>query len=267
MLPELKRRFPHHLAMQNLGSLDGAAGCRDYEEIIPLESNEVAQVHRYLDLGASWPICHGSIDVMMADAVTNLRQMAPQKPVLLAESGAVEPHHARPWDQYPRDTEGMILHDILFAPFFAGSVGSGNAWHWHEYVDRNNLWWHFQRFSRAIEGINPIEEGFTPCRSDTSDLRVYILQGKNTSLIWCRDAASDWQTELMEGHPPSPLCHQCITLPFSVDSELSRYSISFYDPWMDRSTPEIPCLSEVISLPSFRRSLVLRLTRQKNPPF
>ncbi len=208
MLPELKQRFPHHMAMQNLGSFDGIASCRAYEEIMPLESNEVAQVHRYLDLGASWAICHGPIDVMMADAVTNLWRIAPQKPVLLSEGGAVEPHHARPWDQYPQDTEGIILHDLLFAPFFAGAAGSGNPWHWHEYVDHNNLWWHFQRFSQAIKGINPIEEEFIPCRSDTNNLRVYVLKGKNISLIMCRDAATDWQTEILHGRPPGIMCDQ-----------------------------------------------------------
>ena len=52
------------------------------------------------------------------------------------------------------------------------------VWHWHEYVSRNNLWWHFKRFSKTIEGLNPIEAQFVPCRKDTERLRVYVLEGK-----------------------------------------------------------------------------------------
>ena len=60
MLTELHRRFPRNLAMQSLGSFD-TAGVRDlYRRHSLLPGNDVAQVHRYLDLGAaprglSWP--------------------------------------------------------------------------------------------------------------------------------------------------------------------------------------------------------------------
>ena len=44
---------------------------------------------------------------------------------------------------------GIILHDVLFAPFFAGAAGPGHCWHWNVYVDRNNLWHHFARFAAS----------------------------------------------------------------------------------------------------------------------
>ena len=31
------------------------------------------------------------------------------------------------------------LHDVLFAPFFAGSAGTGQIWHWNTYVERHEL--------------------------------------------------------------------------------------------------------------------------------
>lgn len=261
MLPELKKRCPNHLAMQNLGSFDGDWAQPVYDEISPLADNEVAQIHRYLDFGSDWKICHGPIDAMMADAIATLRRIAPGKPALISECGAVEPNHARPWDQYPKDTDGTILHDILFGAFFAGSAGSGNCWHWHEYVDRNNLWWQFKRFSRAIEGVNPIQEELAPCRNDTGRLRVHVLQGKNISLAWCRDAASDWQTELIRGEAPTEVCGEKIELPMFADFPDSKLSVAFYDPWTDCLTEPVPTSSGVISLPPFHRSLVVRLTR------
>lgn len=60
------------------------------------------------------------------------------KPVILAETGAVEPKHAGPSQYYPLDTVGIILHDALFAPFFSGAAGAGMIWHWDQYVANNN---------------------------------------------------------------------------------------------------------------------------------
>lgn len=255
MLPELKARFPNHLAMQNLGSYDREASRAAYEGIMPLEANDVAQVHRYLDLGAAWEVCHGAVDIMMADAVSNLRRIAPGKPVLLSEGGAVEPNHARPWDHYHRDKNGAILHDILFSAFFAGAAGSGNAWHWHEYVDRNNLWWQFKRFARAIEGIDPVSEEFAPCRHDTGRLRVYVLRGRNVCLAWCRDARSTWKTELMENLRPEIIRDAVIAPPPGWEQDRA---VSFYDPWTDQSRCGIVSAEGTISLPPFRRSMVVR---------
>jgi hypothetical protein len=33
------------------------------------------------------------------------------------------------------------------------------CWHWESYVDRNNLWYHFGRFSEVVKGINPRYRG------------------------------------------------------------------------------------------------------------
>jgi len=127
MLPELRRLFPRHLALQSLGSFDTEGAREDYRW---LAGNDAAQVHRYLDLGAPLKVCHGPVDVLAADAVRELRDFKPAEPILLAESGALEPRHSGPFLLYERDRAGMILHDVLFAPFFAGAAGSGQCWHW-----------------------------------------------------------------------------------------------------------------------------------------
>src|SRR5215218_6594065 len=123
MLAEVKRVFPQNLVMQSLGSFDGDYVKQTYQYMMGLHGNEVAQVHRYLDLGAAYQVCHASMDVICASAVNDLLCYQLNKPVLLAETGAVEPHHAGPSHFYSRDTAGILLHDILFAPFFAGSAG------------------------------------------------------------------------------------------------------------------------------------------------
>jgi hypothetical protein len=168
MLGELHRLFPKNLAMQSLGSFD-SANVRDlYRRHSLLAGNDVAQVHRYLDLGASLDICHGPMDMLAADAVRELAQFNPNRPILLAESGAVEPSHAGPFKLYAKDREGILLHDVLFAPFFSGAAGAGQIWHWDSYVDKNNLWRHFARFAAAVKDIDPPSEQFTPIATGAS---------------------------------------------------------------------------------------------------
>jgi hypothetical protein len=256
MLPELHRLFPKQLAMQSFGSFD-TDGVRDsYRQMIALPGNDVAQVHRYLDLGARLEVCHGPVDVLAADAVRELLDVRPGKPVLLAESGAVEPGHAGPFKLYKEDTEGIILHDVLFAPFFAGAAGSGQIWHWDHYVAANGLWWQVGRFARAVAGLDPPAEGFEPVRWDQASLRVYGLKGRTTWVAWCRDASSDWRSELAEKRPARERSGLALDLgPLPAGAR-----VRVYDPWRDRETEASLDQSGRIALPGFRRSVVVRVS-------
>ena len=198
----VKQRFPDNLVMQSLGSFDNESVRPVYKKMMLLQGNEVAQVHRYLDLGADMELCHAPMDVICSSAVDEILSYNTGKPVMLAETGAVEPSHSGPSKFYPVDTAGILLHDILFAPFFSGSAGCGMCWHWESYVDRNNLWYHFGRFNESIKGINPVAEEFIPSWSESGNLRIYQLKGKNTILLWLRDKRNTWQSELRDGQPP-----------------------------------------------------------------
>ena len=83
-------------------------------------------------------------------------------PILVSEIGAVEANHSGPSVLYEKDKEGTLLHDILFAPFFAGAAGGGQIWHWDSYVAPNNLWFQFSRFAETVKGLDPPAEGFQP---------------------------------------------------------------------------------------------------------
>jgi hypothetical protein len=176
---------------------------------------------------------------------------------LLAETGAVEPRHAGPSKYYPRDTAGILLHDILFAPFFSGSAGTGMSWHWESYVHKNNLWYHYGRFSQAIHGINPIEEQFSSSLIETASLRIYILKGRKTTLAWLRDKNSNWQTELEQNIQAKTL--QRLTLPLTALAIKKASIIEVYDPWQNKWSTMKASNSE-FKLPDFKRSLVLRFS-------
>jgi len=257
MLDEVKKRFPENLVMQSLGSFDDERIRPVYKKMMLLPGNEIAQVHRYLDLGAKMEVCHAPMDVICASAIEELLTYHTDKPVILAETGAVEPRHAGPSKYYPPDTAGILLHDILFAPFFAGSAGAGMSWHWESYVHKNNLWYHFRRFHEVVKDLNPIEENFMPSKSETDALRIYSLKGKKTTLLWLRDKVNNWESELDKGQKPQTLHGIQLNLSKLGIKELPR-KIEVYDPWKNVWTT-LENTDPVFTLPDFKRSLVVRV--------
>lgn len=256
MLAEVKQRFPENMVMQSLGSFDGEYAKPVYEKLMVMPGNEVAQVHRYLDLGAEMEVCHAPMDIICSTAIKDLKAYHPGKPVILAETGAVEPDHAGPSKYYPKDTAGILLHDILFAPFFTGSAAPGMSWHWESYVDKNNLWFHYGRFNEAIKGIDPVRESLVPSFTETDQIRVYTLKGNRTSLYWIRDKKNNWKSELDQNIPPSLIKNIILNLPVAGSGK----SVDVYDPWTNKWTTVKSNKNKSITLPDFKRSVIVRLS-------
>jgi hypothetical protein len=256
MLSETKKRFPENLVMQSLGSFDADRVLPVYKKMMLLPGNDVAQVHRYLDLGADLEICHQPMDIICSSAIEEIRSYNTGKPVILAETGAVEPRHSGPSKLYPVDTAGVLLHDILFAPFFSGSAGAGMSWHWDSYVEKNNLWFQFGRFSETIKGINPIDERFDVSKSETPEFRIYQLHGKKTTLIWLRDKNNSWQSELRDGKQPEIRSGIQLNLK-DAGINITAGDVALYDPWKNRWM-KVRTDGTTLVLPDFRRSLVIK---------
>ena len=249
MLAALRTEFPRQMTVQNLGSFSDPQDFCEYDYLSRVRDNDFMQVHRYLDPGAAMDVTRGPMDILCADSVREMLDRRPDRPALLAETGAVQSRHKGPSFLYEVDTQGTLLHDEIFAPFFAGSAGCGQPWHWdHQYLDRYGLWYHFGRFARAVKGIDPAAENFRPAHTETSETRVYMLLGRKTTLLWCRDKASTWENELVRGVPAQPL--KGVRLPFD-----SVGGFKVYLPWEDREIdlPAGPCV-----LPEFTRSCVVR---------
>lgn len=263
MLPFLHRAFPSNLCVQSLGSFDTDRVRGQYQRLALTPGNDVAQVHRYLDLGARLEVCKGPMDILAADAVRELLAVKPNRPVILAESGAVEPSHSGPFKLYARDTNGVLLHDVLFAPFFAGAAGPGHIWHWDAYVSKNNLWWHFGRFAQVVQDLDPPAENFQPLMPPHDQLRVYALKGRTTTLLWCRDPRNTWQAELAEGKTPETV--QGAKLALGGLSPAGPVTIQSYDPWKNQWREIAVPPTDELPLPDFQRSLVVRIKSRTAP--
>jgi len=261
MLPELHRAFPRTMAIQSLGSFDSERVRDRYRAHSTMAGNDIAQVHRYLDLGAALEVCKGPVDMLAADAVRELISYNPGRPVILAESGAVEPKHAGPFKLYAADREGMLLHDILFAPFFAGAAGAGQIWHWDGYVAANNLWHHYGRFAEVVRGVDAAAEGFEAQMAEHERLRVYVLRGRKTVLAWCRDSRNTWESELKNGEKPEVLTGVSVDLGKALNGRRVQ-SARVYDPWANRWS-DAKVRDGKIALPAFSRSIVIRLANSR----
>lgn len=257
MLPALRMAFPENLVMQSLGSFDTEAKRERYRRHSTLPGNDLAQVHRYLDLGAQLEVCRGPMDLVAASAVRELLAFDPGRPVLLAESGAVEPRHSGPFKLYAADKAGIILHDTLFGAFFAGAAGPGHTWHWDSYVAANNLWRHFRHFAEAVRGIDPAAEQFEPVYLEQDRLRIHALKGRKNVLIWVRDGGASWESELRDGAPPATLSGISLEIKGALPPR-PMPTVRIYDPWTGKTTPA-PLRGGFVPLPEFQRSLVLRV--------
>jgi hypothetical protein len=261
MLGELHSRMPRHLAMQSVSSLDIGDVLSTYRIICRIKSNDVAQVHRYLDLGAVLKVCHEPVDILASDAVSELRAFNLHKPILLSKCGAFEPGRSSPFKLYEKDKDGIILHDFLFAPFFAGAAGPGQMWHWDTYVDKNSLWYHYARFAKAVEDIDIPAENFKPVQVKHSRLRVYALEGTDTIIVWCRDSNNDWQSELKQGIAPQ-IVHNALVDLSQIATSFEKARVRTYDPWKDKWT-DVQTGGSTIILPDFKRSIIVKIEKDQ----
>ena len=257
VLREMQDIFPKNLVTQSLGSMDGKWCFPIYDSIMKMPENDLIQVHRYLDEGAELEICHAPMDIVAADAIYTMQAYNQNKPILLAETGGVKRSHTGPHLAYASDKDGVMFHDVLFAPFFAGAAGPGHIWHWDAYVDMNDVWFQIRRFANAIKGVDPVAEDFEAHRADQNGLRVYVLKGKKTSMVWLRDAENTWQNELIDGHAPRLLSNVSINMSEALDRK-KMTKAEIYDPWNDEWSEKSISGRDIV-LPDFSRSLVLKI--------
>lgn len=259
MLDSVKVIFPHQLVTQTLGSLDCPKAERTYEEMFAFKNNEFVSLHRYLDPGDEWgqySQVKGDIDTLVSTLMSFARKRVTDRPIVYNEVGAVEGSHAGPSKLYPLDKEGMLLHDMVFAPFFGGAAGSGSMWHWDHYILKNDLWQPFKCFAAFVSRLNPVSEAFKPFEFESCGVRCYGLTGKTQTVIWCRDSSNNWNTELVQGIQPSPKTD----LKFAQMACIGKQypSVQFFDPWTGEWS-KVSDADSQITVPAFKRSTIIIL--------
>ncbi len=257
ILDSVQALFPHHMVTQTLGSLHSEDAAKRYEKFFSLANNPYVSLHRYIDPGNDWQQYDNvtfPVDSLIYDAVNFAKAKVSDRPVVVNEIGAVEANHAGPSKLYPVDSEGVLIHDMIFAPFFCGAAGTGGMWHWDTYVQRQNLWYHYQRFQNAIKGVDPAKEQFTNYTFSKNGVNAYALKGKTQTMIWLRNADNNWKTELRDKIKPTSKTGFNIHL--QEAGRIKASTASVYDPWKDKWT-NVVINNGSITLPEFLRSVVV----------
>ena len=258
MLDSVKRIAPAQLVSQTLGSLAYKQTMEQYLQYLQLKNNDIACLHQYLDPGAQLPMCYGPVDEMLSQSVAFVRGNSSGRPVFVNETGAVEAAHSAMSHYYNLDTAGMLLHDMLFAPFFSGAAGPGSFWLDEPYMDKHHLWYHYQRFNTAVKDFNCITEKPEVIKFTQQGLRVYALKGHSSTLIWCRDSSNTYIKELQQG--VAPLIKRNTVLQLRNLNAAAYTKARVYDPWKN-TWQQVTVVNQAITLPAFTRSVVVRLSR------
>jgi hypothetical protein len=252
--------FPRQLVVNSLGSYERETKSVAYDDFKSI-GLAFTQAHRYLDPAADIPMVR--TDPIGASMDVIRRIALPDRPALLAETGAVNDHHTGVFSQCRRDERGIILHDMLFAPFFAESAGPGQHWFWDErYVDMRNLWYHFRLFADLIAGTDPREESFKPFEFEKSGARGFGLAGQRTTLVWVRNSADTWQNTLRDQIEPTAIPAIEVPVPAAGDRDC-QYVKQIWESTETAGLPEdrpAGIRKGILSLPGFKYGLLMRLT-------
>ena len=257
MLQEVTFLAPQNLVTSSMGSFDDEQKV-DHHTAFKLIYMDFQQVHRYLDQGAPWEICREDPVAATVDAVR--RTIRYDRPALLAETGAVNDRHTGPFRYYRMDDRGIIFHDTTYPAFFAGAAGTGQIWHWDQYVDQKNLWRFYKPFAEMVEGLKLDFEEFA--RFDLSNDQAWclVLRGKGHVLAWVRNRADNWQSVLRDGKEPPILEDQVFDL---RAVRLRTGDVRLLWPWAGEPgelTPgEATFEDGRLSLPPFRYGLLVRI--------
>ncbi|HEX2950367.1 MAG TPA: cellulase family glycosylhydrolase [Armatimonadota bacterium] len=254
LLRDMKAASPRNLVTNSLGSYD-YDGFQALQDAFKMDAMDFQQVHRYLDQGASLKICTTDPVALTTDAIRRARRL--DRPVLLAETGAVNDCHSSSFRYYRTDHDGLIFYDVTYSPFFAGAAGSGHIWHWDSYVDQKNLWHGFRALADAVHGIAVDREEFTPVDQSTDDYWCLLLRGSTVSLAWLRNRADRWDFVLRDSKVPPRIESARIDLTVLDAADITNVEV--LRPWDDDGIGDAIVDGSSVILPAFRHGLICRL--------
>ena len=240
---------------------------RSVSAIWKLPELDIAQEHEY----------SSQINVLDHDLASRVAQdyqafakSMPAKPILLGEFG----YSAR---NYGDDIEptGIHLHNGLWATTFSGYAGTGMYWWWDNYLDANNLWYHFKGLSQFLSGEDLTKyRPFSPLQISGADGNPGKVDGLGlkggVTLIWIRSDGYTVQASMDAGNGKANSSAYIPPLVEGLQLTLNKmtngeYTVSWYDPqtatWLSNFTVTARNHSLEIPIPAFRDDLAAKIVR------
>ncbi len=240
-----------HMVTSSISSFGTFWGLDD--AIFGLDDIDIAQVHNYGN------------EIGKFDIVAEVPGLAESyarfgKPVFFAELGV---HSAGPNESLEVDPSFIGLHDLIWAPVFSPSAGSGMTWWWDNLIDPKDQYFQFKALADFVAGIDWAGQNFEATRANTSDaanLIAFAMFGKTTGLVWVKNTAEKYW-ELTEAADPAFIEGATIDLSGLPDGNWTAqwfhtFGYANYPPvdgTVDNTVTALP-------VPGFAHDIALRLT-------
>lgn len=116
----------------------------------------------------------------MSNNIAEMRQYT-GKPILFGEYGLQQ--------GCAIDIAGVHFHEGLWGGIFSGSAGTGMIWFWDTYIEKYNLYHHFQGISKFLDGEDLRHQQLRPMilESSTAKAESYGLVGTGKALVWIKN--------------------------------------------------------------------------------
>ncbi|NBV21662.1 MAG: DUF5060 domain-containing protein [Proteobacteria bacterium] len=136
---------------------------------------DFVQAHQY------WPIEIDAAQYTVQDSDHLMRPFG--KPFFFGEQGMNE--------RFELDPEGKVFHDALWSSALSGAAGAGMHWHWNTYLEKYDLYKHYQPLAKFLRVANWPASNWKPMKitrpSLPVNLNVYGLAAPDRALVWVHD--------------------------------------------------------------------------------
>jgi hypothetical protein len=139
-------------------------------------------------------------------------------PVLVSEFGFMGEQDFNPLNE--RDTEGVHLHDALWAAALGGAAGGVMPWWWDNYVHPTNQYRHFAALAGFFSGLDLTGPGWhaaTAHLDDRGPVRVIGLKTDSAAVLWIQRRGNSWYERVIEQSEPRLLRNVGVRVPNLLD--------------------------------------------------
>jgi hypothetical protein len=185
----------------------------------------------------------------------------PGKPVLVGENGV---DWRGPAETQASDPTAVGFHDALWTGVLAETFGTSMTWWWDNWIDPNDLYFHFGPVATFVEGIAFDAQGFQPGGATAAapgrSLGVLALRGRTVALAWIKNQAHQWFPTGGGGLDPSVVAGASLALDGLADGVWRAR-------WIDTYTGADLAVEDaiaaggglVLAAPDFAKDVALRL--------
>ncbi|MFW5857513.1 MAG: hypothetical protein ACOCX4_06530, partial [Planctomycetota bacterium] len=163
---------------------------------------DIVQQHSYIRRLPMWrdPVENDAAALVLH---TRARLAGFGRPTLLAEFGYMGTNEDNPFND--ADTEGVALHNALWAGAFSRHAGTPMIWWWDYYLERHDLYHHYRALADFLAGVDWARPKQRLVGDNDPDVRVLVLMDDRWAGVWVQNRRATWRERVERGRTPPTL--------------------------------------------------------------